>query len=278
MTLGVKRLVRTAAADMRGRYLVATGHGPSADGPYKVFVIGSGRSGTHWVGHILEAFPETHVTIEKDPIFPWVVEMAQGPDREPELFPLLAARYRAEHARVLPKHYVDKSHPNLWIAERLAGAFPEARFVAIWRSLEGTVASMLRHDGVRHWVEAWDGSGDANRFLGVTPEFVSRYRDLSVAARCAVRVIAHYAEIERLAGVLGGRLHVISYDRLQQRHQEEIERLAAFLGLPVPADLPAPLAESRIKWMSQLTDQERKDIRAIAAELDAQRLLAVRAA
>ena len=31
----------------------------------KIFVIGSGRSGTHWVGYILEAHPDIHVTIEK---------------------------------------------------------------------------------------------------------------------------------------------------------------------------------------------------------------------
>jgi len=274
MTLGVKRFARTAAADLRGTYLSATGRGPSPAGPFKVFVIGSGRSGTHWLGYILEGFPETHVTIEKAPIFPWVVEMAQRPEREPELFPQLAGRYRAEHRRVLPKHYVDKSHPNLWIAERLANEFPEARFVAIWRSLEGTVASMLRHEGVRHWVELWDRQLDANRFLGVTDELISEYRDMSVAARCTVRVIAHYVEIERLTAALGDRLHIVPYDRLQTDHDREVQRLAAFLHLPVPAVLPQPLTESQTKWKTQLSDQEKADIRAVATRLQALQLLA----
>ncbi len=278
MQIRVKRLLRTAVAETRGRFMIATGRGPGERGPFKVFVVGSGRSGTHWLGYILEAFPNTHVTVEKEPIFPWVVEMAQHPEREPSLFPRLAERYRGEHRVVLPKHYVDKSHPNLWIAERLAGEFPEARFVAIWRTLEGTVASMLKHDGVRHWVEAWDKEPCASRFLGVTEDMIPAYRRMSIAERCAVRVIAHHREIERLTDRLGGRLHVVAYESLISWPDLEVNRLADFLGLKVPDTIPMPKAESRSKWRTQLTDRERLDIRTIAIGMEATDLLDTRKA
>jgi hypothetical protein len=271
MRLGLRKALGTARAAARGYLIEAGGNGPSAAGPRKVFVVGSGRSGTHWLGYILESFPSAHVTIEKEPIFSWVVEMAQNPAREPELFPKLAQRYRAEHRMVLPKHYVDKSHPNLWLAESLADEFPEALFVAIWRTLEATVASMLKHDGVRHWVEAWDGG--VNRFLGVDEAMVDVYRELSVAGRCAVRVVAHAREIERLQGVLGSRLLVVNYEHLFAQPRLEARRLALLLGLRDPVDMPMPNETSRTKWRTQLSTADQKDICRVAWQLGADHML-----
>lgn len=273
MKLGIRRLLRSARAAARTGLVVATRGDPTADGPYKVFVVGSGRSGTHWLGYVLDAFPATHVTVEKEPIFPLVVEIAQRPELEPFAFPKLARLYRAEHRAVLPKHYVDKSHPNLWLAERLNGEFPEARFVAIWRTLEGTVASMMKHDGVRHWVEVWDRTRRPNRFLGITEDLIPAYRRMSLPARCAVRVIAHAREIERLTGVLGRKLHVVRYEDLHSRPEMEVQRLAEFLGLSDPPDIPMPNTDSRHKWRNQLSDADRSDIRDVAARLGAEDLL-----
>ena len=33
-----------------------------------IFVIGTGRSGTHWIGYILAAHPDIRATIEVSPI------------------------------------------------------------------------------------------------------------------------------------------------------------------------------------------------------------------
>lgn len=278
MSMGIRRLARAVVTGVRGHVIAVTGRAPTARGPFKIFVVGSGRSATRWVGYILQAFPETHVTVERPPIFPWVVEMAQQPASEKHLFPQLVARYREEHRGVLPKHYVDKSHPNLWLAERLAAEFPEARFVAIWRSLEGMVASMLKHEGVRYWVESWDRHGGANRFLGVTDDLIPAYRHMTIAARCAVRVIAHAAEIKRLAGVLGERMHVVAYDRLHREPNAEIRRLADFLDLPVPLSVPRPDVGARWKWRMQLSERDLSDIRRAAFLMGAEHLLDARAA
>ena len=271
----VSSMVETASVYIRGSRLVQTAPDPGPQGPYKIFVVGSGRSGTHWLGYILDSYPSIFATVEKKPIFPWVVEMAQHPETEALLFPKLVRRYRAEHRAVLPRHYVDKSHPNLWLAEKLAAEFSEARFIAIGRRLECTVASMLKHDGVRRWVEIWDQDPRPNRFLGVTEALIPTYRAMSIPARCAVRVVAHFAEIERLRGVLGRRMHVIRYEDIYTAPQAEFDRISAFLGLQTPTGVPMPNDQSRSKWQNQLTQSDRADIAAVAGMLGANHLLEV---
>lgn len=271
----VTSMLDSVAVYTRGSRLLQRHPEPDAKGPCKVFVVGSGRSGTHWLGYILDAYPSIYATVEKAPIFPWVVEMARHPETEAELFPKLVRRYRAEHRAVLPRHYIDKSHPNLWLAEKLAAEFPEARFIAIRRRLEGTVASMLKHDGVRRWVEIWDEDPRPSRFLGVSEALIPTYRSMSTAARCAVRVIGHTNEIERLRGVLGRKLHVIRYEDIYAGPAAEFDRISAFLGLETPAGVPMPNQESHSKWQSQLSASDRADIRATAELLGATELLEV---
>ena len=249
---------------------------PDANGPFKIFIVGTGRSGTHWLGHILAAYPSLNVMVEKPPIFPWVVDMARRPELETRLFPKLVRRYRAEHYLVLPMHYVDKSHPNLWLAERLAAEFPEARFVAIRRGIEATVASMMAHEGVRRWIELWDRDGQPSRFLGVDRSLIPKYRRLGVAGRCAVRVIAHAREIERLIPILGRRLHVIIYEDFFRDYSSEIERLSSFLGMETPTNVPAPKVELLEKWRDQLSASELAEIFAVSDLLEANHLLAGR--
>jgi len=266
-------MARTSSVLLRGSPLLQRHPEPGPQGPYKVFVVGSGRSGTHWLGHILDSHPQVHATVESEPVFSWVVEMARDPAAEAALFPKLIRRYRAEHRSVLPRHYVDKSHPNLWLAEKLADAFPEARFVAIRRLLEGTVASMLKHGGVRRWVEIWDRDPRPSRFLGVTEALLADYRAMSVAARCAVRVIAHAAEIDRLHAILAARMHVIRYEDIHAAPQAEMDRLSAFIGLQSLERAPMPRPASRHKWQAQLSDSERADIVCVATSLRATHLL-----
>jgi hypothetical protein len=118
-----------------------------------IFVLGTGRSGTHWVAWILQPHPKLATLVEKPPIFNWVTEMAIDPTAEGRLFARLVERYRLEAANMRPKRLLDKSHPNIWLAEALAKSLPDAQFVGILRDVFGTVASSLRHAGVRYWAE-----------------------------------------------------------------------------------------------------------------------------
>ena len=90
--------------------------GTSATRP--VFVIGTGRSGTHWLGHSLIGHPEVRATIEVEPMFGLSVRMALDAAREAELFDRLVAAYESQLSQCHTRIYLDKSHPNIWIAEK----------------------------------------------------------------------------------------------------------------------------------------------------------------
>ena|GEM_PF-6704601 len=53
---------------------------PVPEGPHPdssiIFIVGCGRSGTHWLGYILDAHPDIVATIEKRSIFRKVTAMA----------------------------------------------------------------------------------------------------------------------------------------------------------------------------------------------------------
>lgn len=226
----------------------------------KIFVIGSGRSGTHWVGYILEGHPGIHVTIEKPPIFKWVTEIALDPGRKELLLPKLLKRYEVEHQAVRPRHYADKSHPNIWIAEELAAAFPEARFVGIQRNPYATVASMLKHPGVLAWHERWKEFPVPNPFLGITRENHATYEAMPLAAKCALRWKAHRERLLQLRDTLGPRLLVLQYEDVILDPEAQLAALDGFLSLPTPIPKPKVKSESLDRWKTELANDVKEQI------------------
>jgi hypothetical protein len=231
-------------------------------GRKKIFVVGSGRSGTHFLGWTIDAHPEIHSTIEDPRIFDAVVTMALNPRLEDRIFPSVVRLYRREHGRVPDRHYADKTHPNLWFAERLAEAFPEAVFLGIRRDPFGTVASMLQHEGVRGWHEGWRDYPIPNRFLGITEELAPRYDALPLAAQCAVRWRSHAERMDEARRRLGERMWFVEYERLLTDTDTALDELQEFLGLATPFPRPELRHESLDKWRSQLSDE---DVAAIAS-------------
>ncbi|WP_163267684.1 sulfotransferase family protein [Chelativorans alearense] len=234
--------------------------------PDPVFVLGTGRSGTHWVAWILEPHTALHTLIEKPPIFEWVTEMAIDPTAEDRLLPSLLRRYRLEAASARPKRLLDKSHPNIWLAEKLAEAFPAGLFIGVLRDVFGTVASSLRHEGVRYWAEKWDAYPVPNRFLGVTEENREDYARMSLAGRCAVRWRAHLHRLDELEGVLGDRMIRMRYHELQTETTRELVRLQEFLKLDEPIPQPEVKSESLDRWKKDLSEEQIAEIRAVVGE------------
>lgn len=229
----------------------------------KIFVLGTGRSGTHWIGWILEAHPDIHVNVEKPPIFPWVTQMALDPKQRPSLLPKVIRQYMIEHALVAPKQFVDKSHPNLWLARDLAEAFPEARFVGVRRSVYGTVASMLKHEGVMRWIHNWKRFPVPNQFLGIGEDDIATYEDRSLAARCAMRWLSHSRELDALTSALGDKYIVVDYENLQKDTEAELYALSVFLDLKSPLPIPNVKRESLDRWQNDLSKEQIADIETV---------------
>lgn len=233
----------------------------SVKGP--VFVIGTGRSGTHWLGYALGDHPEVRATIEVHPIFGFSTEMALNSSLEDQMFDRLVEAYQAQLLKSAPKLYVDKSHPNIWLAEKLKQAFPSALFVGIERNPYATVASMMKHPAVSAWHKRWREFPIPNRFLGITQEVAEMYDDLPLASQCAMRWKAHHQRMIELKDILGNDLFVMRYEYFAEHTEDTIQQLKCFLGLHEPIPVPEVKRDSMNKWRSQLSDEEISQIQSI---------------
>lgn len=229
------------------------------------FVIGTGRSGTCWVGDILGMHPQIRSFVEPQPVFRWVTEVAHSPAREAELLPKIVAEYHRLAESSAPHHFADKTHPGIWIAEYLAASFPHSFFLGVTREVEPTVASMLRHPGVRRWCEQWDNYPCPNRFLGITENNLDWYRQASLLERCVARWFSHTRELLRLGDVLKQRFLLVSYEQLVRDPANCLSHWQRFLGLEQSFPEIQPSEGSLNKWKSQLS---KEDLTSMAAALD----------
>lgn len=229
----------------------------------QIFILGTGRSGTHWVGRILEAHPDIRVTIETPRTFRLATRAAVYPRRRGRLLPVLRGIYAWETLRSRPRHYADKSHPLIWHAEEVARWFPSAKFVGINRSVFGTVASMLRHSGVSQWQKDWLAYDVPNAFLGITLENVDRYGDLTPAERAALRWRSHQDRMTALDDTLGSRLMILNYEDLVDNYDARVSDLWSFLEVRAASvQEHRPNMKSRDAWRDQLSPEQ---IAAVAA-------------
>ena len=228
-----------------------------------IFVIGTGRSGTHWLGHSLGNHPEVRATIEVHPMFGLSTRMALDPSLEEKLFPKLVRAYKRQLFRAAPRLYLDKTHPNIWLAEKLKDAFPNALFVGIERNPYATVASMMQHKGVSAWHKRWREFPVPNRFLGITGDMEEKYDDIPFASQCAMRWVAHKARMNQLRSSLKEDLLAISYESFAQNTDHVIHELEKFLGVNKPIPVPTVKTESLHKWKEQLKGDEIEQIKAV---------------
>lgn len=228
-----------------------------------VFVIGTGRSGTHWLGYSLGNHPGVSATVEASPMFDLATSMALNPALEPELFGRLVRAYKWQLLKAAPRLYMDKTHPNIWIAEKLKKTFPDALFVGIERNPYATVASMMKHSGVLAWHKRWREFPVPNRFLGITPEIAGTYDDIPLVSQCAMRWLAHHNRIKELKNTLGDDFLVISYESFAHDTVNTINNLKQFLGLQEAIPVPEVKLESLNKWRDQLSAAELVDIQNI---------------
>lgn len=232
-----------------------------------MFVLGCGRSGTHWLGHILECYPDIRITIEKNPQFSVVQSIVTNMNLLQKRFPALQQIYMHERQNTPQKIYADKSHPNIFLAGALQKVFPNSKFIGIQRSSLGTISSMLRHQGVLQWHKTWKQYPIPNFFLGINQELAKIYDQISIPQQCAFRWLAHKNQMQHLKHTLGDKMLLIDYEDMQANFDEYIQKINNFLGVEPDYDqLPTPRAESLGKWKKVLEDGHVKQIAQITGE------------
>lgn len=184
--------------------------------PTKIFIVGTGRSGTHWLGRSLidsgfSSSMEKYLSLSVD-----IVLFGKN---------YLWKNLIDDHHK--DKCIVDKSHVLLWEVERLAKEFPTALFIGIKRDKDDTIASMLKHPGVRRWCTDFKSLNIPfpNRMLGCNSQ--DEYEKMTLHQRCFLRWKAHMDEINRLERVMSSdRWITVDYDKLE----EYAIKLTEFLG------------------------------------------------
>jgi len=264
---------------------LGTGEGrPIFDRP--VFIIGCPRSGTTLLFETLAEAPdlwtiggESHEVIEplrsgSDPRR-WESDRLTAEDADPETVSRLVQGFfsrlrNRDGQRPAPGaaglRLLEKTPRNCIRIPFLAAAFPDARFVYLFREPRETISSMM---------DAWRSGRFVNRSLPgwSGPPWslllVPGWRELAGmdVAEIAARQWATATSLllDDLLALDPRRWQVVHFDRLVAEPRTEIERLCAKLDLGWDRALSAPLPHSRSiltppqqeKWRRNMKDLER---------------------
>jgi hypothetical protein len=180
----------------------------------RIFIVGTGRSGTHFLCSAFQNEPDLHITVEDSRVFNLSVRHNFVTEDEAAfLFRKLIWRYNKIFFSTKFSRYLDKSHPNLWLVEKLLKIYPDAKFLCVQRGIFPTINSMLQHGRVLSWIENWKNFPIPNKFLGIgTVVSAEEYEHLSEIEKCALRCYVHIKEGLRLRELYPENFLIIRYE------------------------------------------------------------------
>lgn len=228
-----------------------------AEDPF--FIVGTGRSGTHFMDSIMNSHPEITDLMEgqENPfVFGAVTDTAIKGKR---LTPLTLFKYRLLSRAAGPKFLVDQSHPNLWHIDQLIQKFPRSKFIAMVRCPFSVTYSTLQHSGVSGWLKNYDQYPVPNDFLGITTSNRKPYGAFSLATRSALRWCSHMQKVDTWKRKYPDAVYVMNYESLCGDPAVKLAELKSFLGLQT--DFPTPKVNyESVSKMEKLSDQDKVDI------------------
>jgi hypothetical protein len=234
-----------------------------------VFVVGSPRSGTTFLGRSIGSLPG----------FVDLGEVAPHKASVPELvvLPAEVAAGRIRRTLAVARRLglvgglrpVEQTPETAFVAQAAALAFPSARFVHIVRDGRDVVCSLLD----RGWLSQGRGGGDdAGLPYGAEPRFwveparAEEFRTTSDARRAAWAWRAYV----QAARSFGARAHEIRYEHMVLDPDAVAAELAVFLDAPAP-ELARALRgahdESVGRFRRALTPEQLADVESEAGKL-----------
>ena len=215
----------------------------TACGP--VFIIGTGRSGTHFLCSCLNRFDQIddyYGGRESPRMFRYITRLTLKQKALPQS---VIGYYCRMQEKVAPSLFLDQTHPNIWHVEQLLKEFPKARFLAISRNVYSVMFSMTNHHGVYKWNTMHAEFPKPNAFLGITKENRRLYEEeLSDLQRGVFRWCAHQDRITYLAEKFPKAVLRMRYEDLHDDMDSQMERVARFLGVEKPRQFEPFKAES----------------------------------
>ncbi len=252
----------TAAARVLGR----TKRGPLRREQRLIFVVGSPRSGTTFLGQALGRQPGVVDLDEVQPLKAAIPDLVGLPSREAgrrfrRRLELVRSAGLAGHLRG-----VEQTPETSFLLAAVLGAYPRARAVHMVRDGRDVVCSLLE----RGWLSARrSDADDAHRSFGVHPRFWveperrAEFARVSDARRCAW-AWRRYVTAAREAA--DERTLELRYENLPGCAGQ----LAAHLDLdpaPLAAALAAAHGQSVGRWRRELTEEQVADVEVEAGSL-----------
>lgn len=196
-----------------------------------VLIIGSDRSGTHWIAETLRQHPAMTGTIESYPHLWYSWAMAANREHIPILRPRLKELYTMEMEKCTSEVYFDKSHTNIWLVDELLEDFPNVKFIGTDRNAYATISSLLRHSGaMRDVMLGYCAMSMPNMLMGAQSH--DQYGKLTKAQRCAAKWQTHHLFLEHLKTVLTkDQLYVNQFERFAAEPMEVIGEIQDFIGV-----------------------------------------------
>ncbi len=195
-----------------------------------IFVVGTGRSGTHFLARLLAGFENVHDPFHGEESGAILQDVAKA-----ALHHRLPSEATEQHFRTAIRTngpiLVDQHHPNLFFASHWASRLDDPLFLYPDRPARQTVASMMRHRGVRSWYRyarkkafsLKDRLPYPNRFLGVDSYFELERSPLHLL--CVKRIAAHHRAYKAEKEKLGSRLRRVAYETLVADPETALEQI-----------------------------------------------------
>lgn len=235
----------------------------------KIFIIGCGRSGTHWVGGIVTSNPVCGGTVTDVNrktgglialIRNWCETGIYYPNQLNAVLPKIYNGYNQYQRKYYPRHYADKTHGAIWIADSLLYMFPHARFIGIERNPLPTITSLIHRNSsmrTRRSGNRWKKFPIPTAPSGISPSIAEYYENFSIYERAALVWIAHKAKMKQMKRIIGNQLLVVSYEKLIQDLDNQLCLLSNFLGFKVKVYKEyVPDTKPNRKWKKEIPVKE----------------------
>ena len=228
----------------------------------KIFVVGTGRSGTHLLARTLGSSPEIDAHIESSRFFHLMTNAAINKNMivNSELIKLIKDYdifLNKSHKNIV----LDKTHPNLWLVEELNSVIKNCFFIGIKRNVYATVNSMLNHKGVLKWYEKLD-LDKPNHFLGITKENKDYFANLPLESKCALRWKSHHDELMKLNEQYNN-LIVIDYEDFYLDIHSVLKSVNNLIGEQLDFKTEKLNKDGDRKWEKHLSESQVNNIQKI---------------
>lgn len=199
---------------------------------FAVFIVGSGRSGTHFTARAISGFEnidDPHSGNEFSeilyPIAIAAIEHQVYPEKVKSYYNQVKHQFSSTG-----KVFIDQHHPNLFFVEDLRKIFSDnAVFIYPDRPTVQVVASMFKHPGVLSWYKyalkrRWFKRAlpYPNQFLGIRDQSFIDGSNQHLA--CAYRVIAHKKRMLELVRKYDC-CRFVNYENLVMDQESEFQRI-----------------------------------------------------